>query len=350
MEINKEHLGVKKITENLLKDAKLLLMCLVFFITIELFEHSTFNLFIFAFFFATIIFKSIQNIKSAIVDEFNIVVKKEKDLLSYKLSVTLSQNVDHQLKTPLLALQQGFKQNYTIIKVLSDYAREDGKRDFDRIVYGCNDKTKECSNCHLHGTDYCNKERRLIEDINKNQNTISSAIKNMYKTLELLKANKKRKTIINDFDLYELIESSFNIYTMLNKYNFEYFIDKNIKNIKIKNISNEELFNVINNHVQNSLEAHSTIIEIKANIKEDWLYLFIVDNGQGIPESVSLSKIWEIGESTKIGENRGFGMFLCKEIIEHAGGNIKVVSTNKKGTTIVIKLPSLKQGELNGKQ
>jgi len=142
--------------------------------------------------------------------------------------------------------------------------------------------------------------------------------------------------------LFELINSSFEMYKMLNKYNFEYQIDKIIKDINLQGITNEEMFNVINNHIQNSLEAHSTIIKVDANIKDDFLYLFIVDNGQGIPDYVNIDDIWKIGSSTK-GSSRGFGMYLCKEIIEHAGGNIVVESTGKKGTTIVIKL-QIKKG------
>jgi signal transduction histidine kinase len=337
MEIDKKHIGVQKITDTIKRNGYILLFGLVISVFIEYIYGGFFGVTVFFIFMVALIYYTIVTVNNMLVEEFNIVVRKEKDLLSYKLSNVFSQNIDHQLKTPLLALQQGFKKNYIIIKILSSYAKPNGKRDFDRIIFGCNDKTKDCATCYLQGTAYCTTKKRLLEDIIDNQKVINEAVSNMFKTLNLLKVNKKRRAVIEDVNVYELFYSAFRMYKMLNKYNFEYNISEKLRDIRLLNITNEEMFNVINNHIQNSLEAHSTIIRIETKIVKDWVYIFIVDNGQGIPKDVDINNIWRIGASSK-GSGRGFGMFLCREIIEHANGDIKIISTGKKGTTILIKL------------
>jgi signal transduction histidine kinase len=64
----------------------------------------------------------------------------------------------------------------------------------------------------------------------------------------------------------------------------------------------------------------------------------IQDNGIGI-KTADLSKIFELGWSSKKGEGMGFGLFWAKDYIEGLGGHIKCESAYKKGTTFLITMP-----------
>jgi signal transduction histidine kinase len=65
----------------------------------------------------------------------------------------------------------------------------------------------------------------------------------------------------------------------------------------------------------------------------------IRDNGAGIkPEN--LSKIFEMGWSTKEGQGMGFGLFWARDYIEGLGGSITVESNWGRGATFIISLPA----------
>ncbi len=70
--------------------------------------------------------------------------------------------------------------------------------------------------------------------------------------------------------------------------------------------------------------------------------LVVADNGLGIPKG-SRSKVFDIfyrAHNTQVGV--GLGLFLVKHLVTKLGGTIQVRSKVKEGTTMTIKLPSLK--------
>ncbi len=64
----------------------------------------------------------------------------------------------------------------------------------------------------------------------------------------------------------------------------------------------------------------------------------ICDNGPGIAIE-NLTKIFEMGWTTKKGSGMGFGLFWTRDFIEGLGGKLIVSSALGEGTTFVIKLP-----------
>lgn len=69
----------------------------------------------------------------------------------------------------------------------------------------------------------------------------------------------------------------------------------------------------------------------------------IEDNGIGIPEEL-LGKIWEKGFTTKE-QGTGSGLALVKEVLEHNGGKIFVMSKEGNGTLFTVRLPLAAQAE-----
>jgi len=70
----------------------------------------------------------------------------------------------------------------------------------------------------------------------------------------------------------------------------------------------------------------------------------VIDTGPGIPQTL-LPKIFQpfftTKDATRKGETKGtgLGLAICKEIVEHHGGRIEVVSEVGRGTTFTIQLP-----------
>ncbi|MCJ7424470.1 ATP-binding protein [Candidatus Bathyarchaeota archaeon] len=61
------------------------------------------------------------------------------------------------------------------------------------------------------------------------------------------------------------------------------------------------------------------------------------DTGKGIPKE-ALEKLWTLLFTTKA-QGMGFGLAICKRIVEAHGGSISVESTVGKGTTLTVSLP-----------
>ncbi|MGD9568881.1 MAG: ATP-binding protein [Sedimentibacter sp.] len=93
-------------------------------------------------------------------------------------------------------------------------------------------------------------------------------------------------------------------------------------------MTDDDLVSVIGNLIENSLDAVNVdgTGKIYFNILEDKdkLIIEIKDNGPGIPEEIK-EKIYERSFSTKTGQ-RGYGLYIVKNIIENANGHISLSS------------------------
>ncbi|WP_052741701.1 hybrid sensor histidine kinase/response regulator [Kiloniella litopenaei] len=99
--------------------------------------------------------------------------------------------------------------------------------------------------------------------------------------------------------------------------------------------------NLINNAIKFTPEGGTVTIDTRNN--GDFIELEVSDTGIGIaPDQVS--KLFRLDEniSTKGTDGEigtGLGLHLCKDLIEHQGGKIHVLSDRKQGATFRITLP-----------
>ncbi len=109
-----------------------------------------------------------------------------------------------------------------------------------------------------------------------------------------------------------------------NNIKFSYFINNDLEELKLKSY---ELSEILTNLLDNAFEAveNRTNKEVILNITyEDNENILEIKN-EGIPTNLSnLSKIFERGFSTKEGNNRGYGLYNIKKIVEQNGGNIQL--------------------------
>ena len=85
--------------------------------------------------------------------------------------------------------------------------------------------------------------------------------------------------------------------------------------------------------------AEPPCIRIGTRAADGGIHVSLRDNGHGMAPEV-LAKAFEQSFTTKpAGRGRGIGLYLCKALMEEAGGRIELASTPGKGTTASLFLP-----------
>jgi len=97
-----------------------------------------------------------------------------------------------------------------------------------------------------------------------------------------------------------------------------------------------EITTLIDILISNSEKAKASEIDFTFKHLKNKTYLFVSDNGNGIPENY-LNSIFDLGFTTTNGS--GIGLFQAKEIVKNdLDGDITVEKTSKEGTTFKIEL------------
>ncbi|MDT8325252.1 MAG: ATP-binding protein, partial [Bacteroidota bacterium] len=102
----------------------------------------------------------------------------------------------------------------------------------------------------------------------------------------------------------------------------------------------EEFARALTNILRNAIQAmhdHGTV-SIRATRADAGIILTVEDSGAGIAPDL-LPRIFEPNFSTKT-EGMGLGLAIVKKIIDDAGGNIRIESTEGSGTRVIIMLPA----------
>jgi signal transduction histidine kinase len=102
---------------------------------------------------------------------------------------------------------------------------------------------------------------------------------------------------------------------------------------------------VLTNLLNNAIKFTPTQgkIAIDSSIKGHFIHLKIADSGVGI-EKTDLAQIFtdpKLKTGTAGEKGTGFGLFLCKELIEKNGGSIEITSEIGQGTTVDFYLPAV---------
>jgi PAS domain S-box-containing protein len=191
--------------------------------------------------------------------------------------------------------------------------------------------------------------KRMSEAINKSANSVFNLIEDLF-----LWSRTQTNSIPFTPELLDLYEISLNTIFTLKE------ISKN-KNIEIVNnidtathITGDRnmVRTVVRNLVSNAIKFTNDGGKIEIGIvkssddcqsSDDYIEIYVKDNGIGIPES-ALEKLFKVEEHyTTPGTNKesgtGLGLILCKEFVEKHGGKIWVESEYGKGTTFFFTLP-----------
>jgi len=104
-------------------------------------------------------------------------------------------------------------------------------------------------------------------------------------------------------------------------------------------------FNLIQN-AQNHTE--NGVISLSASREGGQIIVTVCDNGSGISAEL-LPHVVERGVTDKQNGGTGYGLFLCKTVVESHGGKITITSELGKGTIVSFTLPAF-QGQYGGNE
>ncbi len=93
------------------------------------------------------------------------------------------------------------------------------------------------------------------------------------------------------------------------------------------------------NLLRNSMEATAPggEINIKLLLEDRYIIFKIADNGAGISAKI-MNRVFDLFFTTKP-RGTGLGLAICRKIVHDHGGEITIESTERKGTTVTVKLP-----------
>ena len=191
--------------------------------------------------------------------------------------------------------------------------------------------------------------KNAIYFLKKKGQTISEAqTKEMFEIID--KAIDHSDKIIND-----LLDYSREMHLELIKYSARTLVDETMQEIQVPDrikivnrvqqedliwVNSDKMLRVFINLVNNAIDAmpEKGTLEISSCHRDGWIDIVFADTGMGIPEE-TMQKIFTPLFTTKA-QGMGFGLAICKRIIEAHGGTIKVKTKLNQGTTFTIRLPS----------
>jgi signal transduction histidine kinase len=152
---------------------------------------------------------------------------------------------------------------------------------------------------------------------------------------DLLDYSRETRLELKEISLGSLLSEAFSMVQVPKKVKVvNHFRDT----AKIK-VDMDKLERVFVNLIKNAIDAMPnggtiSIVSMEAN---DHLQLSFTDTGTGIPDDV-LPKIFSPLFTTKA-QGMGFGLAICKRIVEAHDGTITVQTEKAKGTTFTVTLP-----------
>lgn len=301
------------------------------YIVFEIPKHMHIILFLCIIFISMIflVYNKISEIKSNKEKKTNNILNlqnAESKLAGKNLSL-LAENIHHELKTPMLVIVNKLEfirdESYVLLEVL-----------------------KTCEKCNLgvykDGNDSIVKIQKAID-------LIETHIDIIYNLLDRMKNFKNIKRSTENKSIYEVINVAFQTLELFSKNKFKYTIDPRLRQYKAYgNITNEDILNIFINHIKNSLEANSNKLEVLLiKYHKNMIFLQLLDNGSGIPES-AISSIYLANFSTKEinkidAETRGIGLYLSRTTLLNNGGDDFLIETSDQGTSFGINIPSLRR-------
>jgi signal transduction histidine kinase len=110
----------------------------------------------------------------------------------------------------------------------------------------------------------------------------------------------------------------------------------------------EKMKRVVVNIIKNSFDAmpDGGTLEIRSRETDGVVEIAFSDSGVGMPKEIQ-EKLWTPLFTTKA-KGMGFGLPICKRIVEAHGGSISVESEVGSGTTFRIRLPIRPKSEEGG--
>ena len=154
----------------------------------------------------------------------------------------------------------------------------------------------------------------------------------------LLAFSSKKPPTRRKVDVNETVREALSRITMGDNVEVESHLDEALPAIQADPDQLAQAFgNIILNAIQSMPEGGNLVVKTKV-ARPDWMAISFTDTGAGIPKD-DLKKVFEPLFTTKA-KGIGLGLPLGKSLVEGHGGTIEVKSTEGRGSTFTVKLPS----------
>lgn len=133
-------------------------------------------------------------------------------------------------------------------------------------------------------------------------------------------------------------------YNKMQELKIDFTIDPSSKLNRTDLLDTNMLVTIIGNLLENAIDAVSGMekgrrkVNLTLNDGEEELEIIVTDTGEGIDDA-HLNKVFDFGFTTKIGENKGVGLALVKQILDSLEGNICIDSQIDVGTELIVNIP-----------
>lgn len=149
------------------------------------------------------------------------------------------------------------------------------------------------------------------------------------------------KVKVSLYQLVKVLEEEHRMPLLKKKIELRNLIDKELAIITEKEMIRIVCRNLISNAIKFSNE--NGIIEVSSRIGDDhFLYMTVKDNGIGMSkeaiEKVNAKQYYNT-TGTSYEKGSGFGLMLCRDLLNKAGGDLIIESEPGAGSTFTIKMP-----------
>jgi signal transduction histidine kinase len=178
------------------------------------------------------------------------------------------------------------------------------------------------------------------EKLNNSISSLLSGINKMKYFIRGLLDSAEMKPNKQPSNINNIIKETIQFVQPLSRYSIAKFVDELDPELPLVNIDPFQFQQLLINLYKNATDARkdATIITRTYFDKElNKIEIRVADNGPGIPPEVR-EKLFNINLTTKP-EGHGYGLMICKKIIENHNGKIEVISEVGNGTEFIILIP-----------
>ncbi len=178
------------------------------------------------------------------------------------------------------------------------------------------------------------------EKLNNSVSSLLSGINKMKYFIRGLLDSAEMKPNKQQSDINNIIRDTIQFVQPLSRYSSAKFVEELDPELPIVNVDPFQIQQLLINLYKNATDARkdATIITRTYFDKEfNRIEIRVADNGPGIPPEVR-EKLFNINLTTKPG-GHGYGLMICKKIVENHNGKIELISEVGNGTEFIISIP-----------
>jgi len=177
----------------------------------------------------------------------------------------------------------------------------------------------------------------LFDRLKLKSKVASDSIRNIQKYAQVLLETSVTDLNKENNDLNRTIQSVIKYLSPLKKF-YSVKFKTELNTLPLCDFDPEQIQHLLVHLINNSVDANnSATVLIRSYTKESYNYVEVNDDGPGFPEKIRKNPSGVFNLS-----NGGYGLFLCKSIIDKHNGEIKIQDLDK-GASVYFSLPISKQ-------